>query len=599
MARWGSRRLRATAVVAALTLAVTGLAGLPAAAGTLDAPTEPLITASYNGVEILDCGTQTTCPKIAVTGEAVTFTITATSPDVVRHRYRFNSTTAEVAGANVTLPLTPSQGGWNTLNVQSINESGQFSEEASFLFNVGPRPGPVGSWGFDDGSGTTAADTAVPAHPLTLANGASLDGKGRIVGSLALDGTDDYAQATEPVVDTSKSFTIAAWARPTHPNRNGVVAAVTGTNSSAFGLYYDAAAKRWVFARTSADTKNPTLYRALSKEAPVDGAWAQLIGSYNAATGALQLLVNGRLQQTSSSPTTAAWHAAGPLTIGRGKYGSAFTGQFSGSLDQVAIWQRLLVDDEIQPLVEPRQLGRVAAGVAAYWPLDNAVKASATVWRTPELMRGADLTVSGFGATSNQSAAFVDDAERGRVLELTGRARESVTLSPSVVDGSGSFTVAAWVKLGDLDKPVVVARQGTAGKDSWRLEYKPLDVFSGQWIFARGDAGSAAETLAIATVDRDSLAGWHVLTGSYAGLADGPTGEPTSKLELTVDQTPFDGSRPAYSGTPLRTGTTVVGSGRTAGKDFSGRLDDLRLYAGVVSGSRLCEDYPDLDSCPR
>jgi hypothetical protein len=598
MARWGFRGLRATVVVAAVTLGIAGLTGLQAAADDPPVPpAEPTITATYNGVEIANCYTQTVCPKVAVTGEPVTFTITATSTDVVRHRYTFNSTTIDVDGANLTLPLTPPSAGWNRLDVQSINEIGQFGTTAHFLFNAGPRPTPISSWSFNDGSGTTAADGVTPGHPLTVVNGGTFDGKGRLNGSLALDGTNDYAEAADSVVDTSKSFTISAWVRPTSASRTGVVAAIPGTNSSAFGLYYDSSAKRWFFARSSADVKNPTLYRASSKQAPVNGAWTHLIGSYDAATGALQLFVNGRLQQTATSPIASAWHASGPLTIGRAKYAGAFTGQLAGSVDQLNIWQRLLVADEINGVVEPRINDRVAAGVAAYWPLDNAVKGSGNVWRTPETVHGADLAIAGFGATSNQSGAFVDDPERGRVLEMTGKSRESVTLAPSVVDGSGSFTVAVRVKLSDPAKPVVIARQGTTGKDSWRLEYKPLDQLRSQWIFARGDANSSSETLAIATVDRDSVEGWHLLAGTYSSLDVDALGDPAGKLQLTVDQRASDGSNPTYPATPLRTGTTVIGAARTSGKSFDGRLDDLRLYSGVAQGPKLCEDYPDLDSC--
>lgn len=601
MARWGSRAVRATAVVAALTLAIAGLTGLQAAAGSLDdppvPPAPPTIAVSFNGVDILDCSTQTSCPKVAVTGEPVDVTITTTSPNVVSTRVRFNSQTEDVDGANLRLSRTPQQG-WNTLDVQSVNEIGQFSTTARFLFNAGPRPVPVGSWAFDDGSGTTAADSATPAHPLTVAGGA-FDGKGRIDGSLALDGTNDYAEATGPVVDTSKSFSISAWARPTSATKNGVVAAVTGTNSSAFGLYYDSAAKRWLFARSSADVSNPTLYRAASKEAPVNGAWTHLLGSYDAATGALQLFVNGRLQQTATSPTTAAWHAAGPLMVGRAKYAGAFTGQFAGSLDQINLWQRVVVAEEIPALVAPRAGAsgndRIVAGLAAYWPLDNAVKGSGNVWRTPETVRGADLTIAGFGATSNQSGAFVDDAERGRVLAMTGKSREAVTLNSPVVDGSLSFTVAVQVKLADSSKPVVIARQGTAGKDTWRLEYKPLNESNGQFSFARGDAASAGETVAIAKVDRETLSEWHLLAGTYT-LPTGPS-DPTDDLFLTVDYRGSDGSSQSYASTPPRAGSTVVGAGRTTGKSFAGRLDDLRLYVGDAQGQRLCQDYPDLDSC--
>lgn len=611
MARWGTPRFGGrlsswrTATIGALALTLATATGVQAAATTLEdppvPPTPPVVTATYHGTEITNCLDQTVCPETAVLGESVTFTFTATSPEVVRHQYRFIGEGAEsIDGNTVTITLAPPDEGWNRLDVQSINEIGQFSTTASFLFNVGPRPGPVGSWAFDDGSGTTAADGPALTHPLDLGGGTAFDDKGRLNGSVALDGVDDFAQATEAVVDTSQSFTISAWARPTNSTKRGVVAAVTGTKGNAFALSYEAASKRWVFARSSADVKNPTLYRASSKEAPVNGAWTHLIGTYDAATSRLQLFVNGRLQQSTTSPTTAAWRAAGPLMIGRGRYAGALSGSFAGSLDQVNLWQRVLVTDEIPDLVDPR-IGssgndRVASGGAAYWPLDNAVRGTDQVWRTAEAVRSADLTLAGFGTSGSEAAAFVDDPEHGRVLELTGRSRESLTLNRSVVDGSTSFTVAARVKIGDPAKPMVIARQGTAGKDTWRLEYKPVDEFTSQWIFARGDAASPAETLAIASVDRESVAGWHLLAGSYDGKPASAS-DPAGEVGLTVDLRASDGSLERYTTAPPRAGSTVVGAGRTTGKAFTGRLDDLRLYAGVAGSFKLCEDYPGLDGC--
>ena len=186
MARWGMRGMRgmrAGAVVAALSLAIAGLTGLPATSTTLEdppvPPAEPQITATYNGTEILNCLGQQVCPEIAVAGEPVTFTITTTSPNVVKQRYTFNSNPVDVDGSNLTLSLTPTKAALYRLDVQSFDDLGQASPIARFLINVGPRPRPIGSWSFDDGSGTTAADTATPAHPLTLANGAAFDGKGR------------------------------------------------------------------------------------------------------------------------------------------------------------------------------------------------------------------------------------------------------------------------------------------------------------------------------------------------------------------------------------------------------------------------------------
>jgi hypothetical protein len=580
-----------TAAAVGLVLAIGGLNVSAAVADDPPVPpTPPTVTATYNGAELANCLNQPVCPETVVLGESVTFTLTATSADVVRFDYNLNSTYGSVDGSSATITLTPTSEALQTLQVRGVSSIGQPGGLTYFRFNVGPRPAPIGSWALDDGSGTTAADGPGLTHPLTLTGGAAFDGKGRVNGSAAFDGVDDFAQASESVVDTSKSFSISAWARPTSSTKNGVVAAVTGTNSSAFGLYYDAASKRWVFARTSADVTNPTLYRASSKEAPINTAWTHLIGTYDATTGNLELFVNGQLQQTATSPTTPAWNAAGPLTVGRGKFAGAFTGYFAGSLDQIAIWQRVLAADEIPELVDPRlRSGVVSSGVAAYWPLDDATRVGNT-WRTAEAVRGADLTVAGF--TGSQAGAFVDDPQYGRVLEMTGHTRESLTLDHAAIDGSASFTVAARVKIGDPSKSMVVARQGTSGKDTWRIEYRPVDATSSQWIFARGDATSTTETTATVTVDRESVTSWHLISATY-NVASFGTVDP--RLDISVD---LRGSaHQSFPAAPTRGGTTAIGTSRTTTKPFSGRIDDLRLYAGAAAQPTLAPTYLDPTNC--
>ena len=76
--------------------------------------------------------------------------------------------------------------------------------------SAGSAPSLVGYWKFDEGAGTTAADSSGHGHPLTLQGGASWTTG--VIGphALALTPQQDAAAAT-PVIDTSQSFTVSAW----------------------------------------------------------------------------------------------------------------------------------------------------------------------------------------------------------------------------------------------------------------------------------------------------------------------------------------------------------------------------------------------------
>ena len=523
----------------------------------------------------------------------MTFTITSTSPDVTRLRYRWLGTNpVSVDGSTATLDLEPPTDGRLILMVQSVNSFGQPSQDTYFMLFVRPAPGPVGSWEFNDGSGTTAADGPGLTHPLAL-TGPTFEAFGRLDGGLALDGVDDYASASESVVDTTQSFSISVWARPMNPSKLGVIAAANGADTTAAGLGYDPSSRRWVFARTAADVANPTLYKASSKEPPVNGAWSHLLATYYASTGALKLYVNGRLQQETSAPIASAWKATGPLTVGRGFLAGAAGGYFSGSLDHLQIWQRVLLPEEVLELQAPRSSqGPVVTGDAAHWPLDTAVRGQDGIWRSADTIRGADFTVAGFQG-SDQSAAFVADADRGKVLELSGARRESVGLGRPVVDGSASFSVAVMVKIADPTKPGVIVRQGSSTKDTWRLAYEP-DGATAKFTFARANADTSTETVATSPIyDGDSLDSWHLLVGTYRVDPRDPSND---SIELTMDLRSRDGSSARFAA-PTRDGAVVVGRPGPIGTPFIGRLDDIRIYTGDLSPIKACQDYPGLEAC--
>jgi hypothetical protein len=550
------------------------------------------VTATFQGQPVENCLDNPACPEVVVMGETATFTFTANSPDVVAFEYFDNSNGhPPVEGSTVSVDVPVGTGSLLRVDVQAINAIGQRSTTTHFVAGTTRPPGPIGSWSFDDGSGTTAADGPGLTHPLAL-SGAAFEANGRLKGALTLDGSNDFAAANESVVDTSRSFSISTWARPTSASKLGVVAAVNGTNSAAAGLGYDPATTRWVFARSSADVSKPTVYKASSKEAPVNGAWSHLLATYDATSGALKLFVNGRLQQETSSPIANAWKATGALSVGRGLLGAAAGGYFADSIDNLQIWQRVLLPEEVLQLQDPRESGSantpVITGNAAYWPLDTATRGTDQAWRSPEAIRGADLTVSGFRGT-DQSKAFVEDADRGKVLDLTGSTKEALTLNRAVVDASASFAVAVMVKVTDPSKPGVLIRQGTSTKDTWRIAYEPIDATTGRFTFARANADATTETV-IATRDTDisELQAWHLIVGQYRLDDRDPSHD---EISLSVDLRTQD---TATFTAPRRDGTTTLAHSNPA---FAGRIDDARIYTGVLSPITACADYPGQRNC--
>ncbi|MFI5736554.1 LamG-like jellyroll fold domain-containing protein [Kribbella sp. NPDC051587] len=568
------------------------------------APGPPMVTAKFGADTVKNCDVENPCEALPPPGAPISFTIKAASADVVKHEYWFQGASSKttVTGNTVIINIVPTQEGHNRLHFQSFDGAGHGSGEITdFVVNVKSASPPIADWSFDEPSGTTAADQATPAHALTLSNGAKFDDAGRSGGSLQLDGVDDYAETSAPVVDTSKSFTVSAWAR-LWTTKEAVVIGSAGNIGSAFELRYSQSLNRWVFVRSKTDTTTPIAVQAKSDEPAVLGAWTHLVGVYDQGLGKVQLYVNGRLQTAGNVPyPDSAWKATGPLSIGQGHYNGVFTNRFVGSIDSVQIWQRGLNAEAVMAAADPRKDDKVVTGLAAHWPLDSAYLASDQVWRTGDLVYAANMPISGFGSSADQSSAFVTDDERGPVLSFSGSANEALSLPRPFVDAGTSFSAGVWVKLADPDKASVVLRQAGADRDAWRLEWRPVDEVSGEWVFTRTPANSTEPDIAVYPESKDAVAGdWRLLIGAYdAAAPDQVNGGALGKITLSVDKGTIDGSEHRHT-SPYRLGSTVVGKGRTVGGEFAGWIDDIRLYTGALDDRSTCAEYPDLgeDVCP-
>ncbi|WP_165956692.1 LamG domain-containing protein [Kribbella antibiotica] len=466
------------------------------------------------------------------------------------------------------------------------------------MINVQSAAPPVSDWSFDDGTGTTAADKATPAHPLTVSGGGAFDDAGRDGNSIRLDGVNDYAETPTTTVDTSKSFTVSAWVRLWTP-ADAVVVSAAGNVASAFQLTYSATAKQWVFQRMATDAMNPAIVKASSEEPAVLGAWTHLTGVYDRATDRIQLYVNGRLQSQGdvAFPADKAWKAAGPISVGRGQYNDVFKNRFPGSIDRVQIWNRAMSDAAVMSLTNVQADSAAVVSQAARWRLDGASQGADQVWRTEESVYGANMVMSGFGASSDQSTAFVEDDDRGRVLRFSGAPGEALSLPRPLVDAGTTFSVAVWVKLSDPSKPAVIARQAGVDRDAWRLEWDPGDDgFQGEWKFTRARADGAGEDPPATAKALHEVVSteWQLLVATYDANRPGWANQDRlGRITLTANnQVKADGDRDHTS--PYRLGNTVVGKGRAAATEFAGLIDELRMYVGPLTDSAVCREFPEL-----
>ncbi|MFH9727212.1 ricin-type beta-trefoil lectin domain protein [Streptomyces sp. NPDC017254] len=184
--------------------------------------------------------------------------------------------------------------------------------------------------------------TAIPAdHNGTAANigyaDSTVDGRSTKV-AVFDDVLKSSITAPDKVVDTRQSFTVSAWAK--YDKADGVIVSQDTAHGSAFMLWGDAGYWRFAIARGD-DDGWPYDYTAAVNAAGVfrTGEWTQLTASYNAATGAMSLYVNGRLGASGYHLASTSPAPNGKLVMGRFKYRSQPSNWLAGRVADVAVYQ--------------------------------------------------------------------------------------------------------------------------------------------------------------------------------------------------------------------------------------------------------------------
>ena len=196
-------------------------------------------------------------------------------------------------------------------------------------------------WGFDEGNGTTAADSSGNGHVATLGSGASWT-VGRFGGhAVALDGTaTGTVVSAGPTVDTGHSFSVAAWVRPSDVTGVRDIVSVRGTNAPAYELQLRDG--HLTFARPASDSASATGVSVADSATVTAGTWYHVVGVDDTGTGQLSLYVNAAL--AGSAAYSSAWSANGDTVIGGG---------FAGTVDDVYVTDSAMSLDQIDRIIGP------------------------------------------------------------------------------------------------------------------------------------------------------------------------------------------------------------------------------------------------------
>ncbi|WP_433374766.1 LamG-like jellyroll fold domain-containing protein [Streptosporangium sp. CA-115845] len=418
------------------------------------------------------------------------------------------------------------------------------------------------TWPLNDASGNVPVTTAkdVTGTGTLTASGNAVWHDGDLFSPSLMLNTDATGAGADPLgtgslvgdrplIDTTKSFSVAVWVKPA--KTGGVILSEDGAHSSRFILWPNESDNTWRFGMATGDTTGWPYDQAVAPAGVQLGVWTHLVAVFDADSRTMALYVNGSLAATASHNPNVTWPSTGGFVVGRYRYNSAPAAYFTGQVSNVQIWKSALTATQLGADV-PRhpRMGQ--------WKFDAATGLTAD-------SSGRQHTLTLNGSATGTAGRY------GQALRFDGAAAFAST--GKVVTTAEGYTVCAWAKLddvADLNYRAVFSQDAARSSGFWLRTNS-----AGHWEFVLGVSDSSYTTVMDTGPAAPNV--WTHLCGAWD--------KATSKMMLFVNG--------ALVSAKTATGVSANGAftiGRYKYLDnysgtFPGAVDDVRVYAGAMTTS--------------
>jgi sugar lactone lactonase YvrE len=254
-------------------------------------------------------------------------------------------------GLELGLEATPATPPTHVFSGVAVSKSGTIyitSDINSQLITIAPvDPALIAYWKLDETEGDTAYDIASDHHGVLYGKPVWQPAGGKFAGALELDGIDDYVE-TDFILDPAKgSFSTFAWIKG--GSRGQVIIsqrdATDGrtTEQGSAWLWADSS-----YGRLITRLMHPPFDPLLSESVITDGQWHHVGLVYDLIGLCRYLYVDGA-QVAKDTDVVGGVDSNGGLYFGAGKTLDAGS-FFSGLIDEVRIYKRMLSAEEIKAL---------------------------------------------------------------------------------------------------------------------------------------------------------------------------------------------------------------------------------------------------------
>lgn len=413
--------------------------------------------------------------------------------------------------------------------------------------------GLLGHWTFDEGTGTTAADTSLNANDAQFNTGTPTWVEGARGSALEFDGTNDAI--TTASFEPPAKGTVSMWWRSDGPpaarqrpwglggnfemwqDPDGLVSMDLNTDGFQGG-----------FITTSA------LYAA--------ARWYHIVAQWDSADDSYEIYIDGELHKSGISSWNITQESSALLSFGT-RTGS--TERFTGAIDDFRVYNRHLRVDEIKKLY----------GLVGHWKLDE--NSGSTALDSSGL--GNDGAYAG-GVAPGGNGPY--PGAGANAAEFDGNSGDEIDLPDLRFDFSHGITIALWAK------PTTALSTG-----EFQAFFGLSNGASADHIWLGQVAGTVGLQLYLTdTQDGSSLrtvednAGFQTNEWVHCVATIDSSGNATLYRNGQVTKAGF------YTSLPTSVQRTITALGNSSLNDnFTGSLHDVRLYNRSLSHPEIAELY--------
>ncbi|MEQ8847820.1 LamG domain-containing protein [Botrimarina sp.] len=397
--------------------------------------------------------------------------------------------------------------------------------------------GLVGHWAFDEGAGTTIADSSSSANDAAFQTGSPLWVRGPRGYALEFDGSSD-ARTGQPF-DPPATGAVAIWLR---------CESVAGPRQSPWGVSDGFEFRMEPGGSLYGDLSAPGSNTQIALQEPLDNdAWRHVVFQFDAEEDSFEVYADGLLESSGVSSIDIRQQAADFLTLGA-RTGSAE--RFRGAIDDLRVYNRWL---------QPAEIAEVYGRVGWY----RMEETTGTVV--------SDSSGAGNHGAIAGSASWATDAREGAgSLRLDGVDHVQIP-SLLVTNPSDGVAIAGWAKLtgadtGGAELVSIGSAFAVRLDDPWAVMGTTAFAYDGtSFGWARSQRYYES-------------AGWRHFAASYDPL--------TLEVKLYVDgvlratealSAPLD---LAGVGAVTRIGAHA---GAETTRDFTGLVDDIHIYNRAIT----------------